>query len=114
MGGRKSYSSNKVTGRGLGKYKKKIGKAIENQETLDIALNTTKAAIDNKKQKQEFSETLDILSRIISFPKEKNDIKKSDSFSKLLSEFDTEKKPLTKDEKKYLSFAKSRKRRHTK
>ncbi|MFP4400399.1 MAG: hypothetical protein ACLFPQ_00830 [Candidatus Woesearchaeota archaeon] len=114
MGGRKSYSSNKITGRGLGKYKKKIGEAIDGQKTLDIAINTTKAAIDNKKQKQEFSDALNILKKIVSSPQDRDEIKKTDSFSKLLSKFDPEAKPLTKDEKKYLSFAKSKKWRHTK
>lgn len=114
MGGRKSYSSKKVTGRGLGRYKNKIKESIEKQQSLDIAINTSKAAVDNTKQKKEFKETIEILEKIKSKPADKQEIKKSDSFIKLLSEFDVEKTPLTKEEKKLLSYAKSRKRRRKK
>ena len=110
MGGRKSYSANKVTGRGLGKNKKSLENAIDKQSTLDIAINTAKIAVENNKQKKEFKDSVKVLDKYI---KDKNE-RKSDSFSKLFSEYDTSTKPITSEEKKYLSYAKSRKRGHKK
>ena len=113
MGGRKSYSVKKVTGKGLGKHTKSIQKALETENPLDIALTTTQAAIDNKKFKDDFSKTLKILLDL-SKTEDKEKVKETKDYKEYISDYDLDSKPLTKEEKKYLSYALKRSRRRKK
>lgn len=113
MGGRKSYSVKRVTGKGLGKYKKPLKDSINREDSTEIAINTTKIATESKKQQKEFSKFVTLLDYVSDEKKEPTK-KVSKSIEKLKSKYGIEKNPLSKEESNYLSYALKRKRRQKK